>query len=96
MSLALTVTHATGVDVTFWTLNSVYLDAVAQHAVIKMDGYISSEARTNGNSPLTTQDVPVTFVPTNVLTGVSVIQALYAKAQLDPFFAEAVYTNDGI
>lgn len=86
-----------GVDVTFWTLNAVQLDAVSQTAVITLDGYINSDAKMiNGCSPLVTQSVLVVFVPTNIITGISVMQAIYAKILLDPFFTDAVYTNDGV
>ncbi len=96
MSLALTVAQPTGVDATFWVLSSLNLDAYTHTALIQMDGYLSSTAKDNGSSPLTSQNITVTFVPTNVLPNISVIQALYVKIQLDSFFSGATYTNDGV
>ncbi len=95
MSLALTVSQPTGVDATFWALNSLYLDALAHLGVINMDGYLDATAHTDGKSPLVTQSINVTFVPTTVIPGISVMEALYVKIQLDPFFSGAVYTDDG-
>lgn len=96
MSLALTVTQSTGVDATFWALSSLYLDAIAHLAVINMDGYLDATAHTDGKSPLVTQSITVSFVPTTIIPGISVMEALYIKIQLDPFFSGAVYTDDGV
>ncbi len=97
MSLAKSVTQSTGVSVTFWTLNSLQLNAVTQIATVLMTGYLDGTAFTNGNDPVTTTTISIPFVPTNTLPGgVTVLLALYTKIQLDPFFAGATYTNDGV
>ncbi len=97
MSLAQNVTLSTGVVAAYWTLNSLNLNAVTQIATILMTGYLDSTAFSNGNDPVTTTTISVTFVPTNALPGgVTVLAALYAKIGLDPFFSGATYTNDGV
>ncbi len=96
MSLALSVVQSSGVAATFWVLNSVYLDAYAYSANVQMDGWVDATSKSNGYSPLTSVTISITFTPTHVLTGMSVMDAIYAKIQLDPFFSGATYTSDGI
>ncbi len=97
MSLAQNITLSTGVVATYWTLNSLHLNAVTQIATIHMNGYLDSTAFTNGNDPVTMTNISIAFVPTNTLPGgVTVLAALYAKIGLDPFFSGATYTNDGV
>lgn len=97
MSLTQNITQSSGVLVTYWTLNSLVLNAVTQIATILMTGYLDATSFTNGNDPVTTTTISVTFVPTNTLPGgVTVLAALYVKIGLDPFFTGATYTNDGV
>ncbi len=97
MSLAQSVTLSTGVNTSFWVLCSLNLNAVTQIATIQVSGYLDATAYSNGFDPVTHTTISVAFVPTTLLPGgVTVLQALYAKIQLDPFFVGSVYTNDGI
>lgn len=97
MSLAKNVTMSTGVVVSYWTLCSLNLNTTTQIATIQMNGYLDSTAYSNGNDPVTHTTISVAFIPTNVLPGgVTVLQALYVKIGLDPFFSDATYTDDGI
>ncbi len=97
MSLSQSVTQSTGVIVTYWVLNSLTLNTFTQIATICMSGYLDSTAFSNGNDAVTHTTISVNFIPTNVLPGgVTVLRALYAKVQLDVFFLDAVYTDDGV
>ncbi len=97
MSLAQNVTLSTGVLVTYWTLNSLNLNAVTQVATLCLAGYLNATSFGNGNDPVTYTNISVTFIPNNVLPGgITVLYALYAKIQLDPFFAGSTYTDDGV
>jgi len=96
MSLALSVTQSSGAAATFWILNSIHLNAYAHLVTIHMDGYVDSAAQASGCTPLVSVSVSSAFDPTHVLTSMSVMDALYVKIQLDPFFSGAVYTSDGL
>ena len=96
MSLSLNVPQPTGAMASFWTLNCITLNAITHVATIKLDGFLDAESQLAGYYPLTSTIISVTFIPTNVISGVSIMQALYAKIQLDPFFTGATYTDDNL
>jgi hypothetical protein len=97
MPLTQSLTLSTGVVVTYWVLTSLHLDTKTQIATICMSGYLDSTTFSNGNDPVTTTHISIAFVPTNILPeGATVLQALYTKIQLDPFFTESTYINDGV
>jgi hypothetical protein len=96
MSLSLSVVQPNGATAGFWILNSVNLNTATKLVTIQMDGYISSDIYNAGGTPLTSTTISSVFDPTHVLPGVSVLYALYCKIELDPFFAGATYTDDGI
>lgn len=97
MSLAKNVTLSTGVVATYWVLRTLYLDTVLQTAKVQMNGYLDDTTYTNGDDPVTIQEITVAFVPTNPLPGgVPVLTALYAKVLLDEFFTDGTFTSDGV
>lgn len=96
MSIALSKTLPSGVDADFWIINSISANLYLQTAEIVVDGYISGDAHSDGKSPITSAVVEVVLIPTTVFPSISLLTALYTKVLADPFFADAVYTADGI
>lgn len=96
MSLTLDVVQPTGITVSFWVLNAIHLNALTHIATIQMDGYLDVTSYNAGLLPIMATTISATMVPTNVLPNISIMAAIYAKIQLDPFFSGAVYTSDGI
>lgn len=96
MSLSLNVAQPSGVLATFWTLNCINLNAIAHLGTIKLDGYLDATSHAASCTPLTSTTISVVFVPTNVVPNISVMDAIYMKIQLDPFFTGATYTPDGL